>query len=66
MGRISKADKEWCWEKAKEIAGENPNLWREDEFGNQIYKPSYGNGRRARLVGRASTRRRQGRLRPSS
>lgn len=44
MGRISKADRDWCWNEADPIRGRNPNLWRQDEFGNEIYKPSYGMG----------------------
>lgn len=30
------------WEKGKPIKGKNPELYREDAFGNEIYKPSYG------------------------
>lgn|SRR5208337_438071 len=44
MGRISKSNREWAWEQASKIRGENPNLWRRDEMGNPIYKPSYGMG----------------------
>ncbi len=44
MGKISRADREWCWEQAAKIRGENPNLWRRDEKGNPIYKPAYGAG----------------------
>jgi hypothetical protein len=44
MGRISKTDREKCWNDASKIRGENPNLWRRDEMGNAIYKPSYGLG----------------------
>ena len=44
MGRISKTDREWAWEQASKIRGENPNLWRRDEMGNPIYKPAYGLG----------------------
>ena len=34
--------KELAWENAKGIRGKNPNLWRRDPEGNQIYKPAYG------------------------
>lgn len=30
------------WEKAKPIRGQNPEVYRKDEFGNKIRKPSYG------------------------
>lgn len=30
------------WEKAKTIDGKDPDLYRKDRAGNQIYKPSYG------------------------
>lgn len=30
------------WEKAKPIRGKNSNLYRQDCFGNAIYKPAYG------------------------
>ena len=29
-------------ENAKRIRGKNPNLYRRDVFGHQIYKPAYG------------------------
>ena len=31
-----------AWNNAKPIPGKNPNLYREDRFGNEIYKPAYG------------------------
>lgn len=31
-----------AWEKAKTIKGENPNVFRKDDFGNKIRKASYG------------------------
>ena len=34
--------KQIAWENAKRIRGKNPNLYRRDRFGNQIYKPAYG------------------------
>lgn len=34
--------KEKAWDNAKKIRGKNPELYRRDEYGNTIYKPSYG------------------------
>jgi 5-methylcytosine-specific restriction endonuclease McrA len=39
---MAKIDKEKVWEKGKIIEGKNPELFRSDQYGNQIYKPSYG------------------------
>ena len=39
---ISNDDKEWVWNKASKVRGKNPDLYRRDELGNEIYKPSYG------------------------
>lgn len=30
------------WEKGEPIKGKNPDLYREDAFGNELYKPSFG------------------------
>lgn len=30
------------WEKAKEIRGKNPDVWRKDVYDNKIRKSSYG------------------------
>lgn len=30
------------WERAKKISGKDPDLYRRDPVGNEIYKPSYG------------------------
>jgi len=30
------------WGKGKPIKGKDPDLYREDPYGNEIYKPSYG------------------------
>lgn len=30
------------WEKGTVIPGKNPDLYRQDKFGNTMYKPSYG------------------------
>lgn len=34
--------KELAWDQAQIIRGKNPNLYRCDQYGNQIYKPAYG------------------------
>lgn len=34
--------KEFCWEHSKPIPGKDPNLFRKDPYGNQIYKGAYG------------------------
>ena len=34
--------RETAWQKAEPIPGKNPNLYRRDRFGNEIYKPAYG------------------------
>lgn len=34
--------KQQAWDNAKPIRGKNPNLYRRDSAGNQIYKPAYG------------------------
>ena len=39
---VSDEDIQWAWNQTKTIRGKNPNLYRRDEEGNQIYKPSYG------------------------
>lgn len=31
-----------AWEKAKPIRGQNPDVYRKDDFGNKIRKASYG------------------------
>ncbi|MEE8330156.1 MAG: HNH endonuclease [Acidimicrobiia bacterium] len=41
---VNKADQEWAWDKASKVRGKNPNLYRRDEKGNEMYKPSYGKG----------------------
>ena len=39
---VKKSDIEWTWEQAAKIRSKNPNLYRRDEEGNEIYKPAYG------------------------
>lgn len=34
--------KDEVWEKGKTIRGKDPNLYRRDKEGNEMYKPSYG------------------------
>lgn len=33
---------EEAWDKAHRVRGKNPELYRKDDFGNIMYKPSYG------------------------
>lgn len=37
-----KSDREWAWEQAKKVRGKNPDLYRRDKDGNELYKHSYG------------------------
>ena len=39
---ITQEDVNWCWEQAHTVRGRDPALYRRDELGNVIYKPSYG------------------------
>ena len=34
--------KDSVWEKTPTVRGKDPNLYRRDVYGNEIYKPSYG------------------------
>ena len=38
----TKEQKAKAWEKAKKVRGKDPNLYRQDPYGNIMYKPSYG------------------------
>ena len=38
----TKEQKEKVWKKAKKVRGKDPNLYRQDPYGNIMYKPSYG------------------------
>lgn len=38
----SERQKRIAWSKSRKIRGKNPNLYRRDRFGNEIYKPAYG------------------------
>ena len=37
---VSKIDK--VWEKVKKIRGKDPKLYKQDSYGNVMYKHSYG------------------------
>ena len=39
---VEKDDVDWTWEQAQKVRGKNPNMYRRDELGNEIYKPAYG------------------------
>ena len=41
MGDVSDR-KDDVWEKAKPIRGKDPDVYRQDPYGNEMYKPSYG------------------------
>lgn len=41
MGDVSHL-KDAVWELAKKIRGKDPDLYRRDPYGNEMYKPSYG------------------------
>ena len=34
--------KDQVWEKGQKVRGKNPDLYRKDKYGNEMYKPSYG------------------------
>ena len=37
-----KSDIDWTWEQAKPVRGKNPDVYRRDELGNEMFRPSYG------------------------
>ena len=39
---VSKSLKDNVWDKAKKIRGKAPDLYRQDPYGNPMYKPSHG------------------------
>ena len=39
---VSKDQKNKLWDKAKKIRGKNPDLYRQDPYGDMMYKSSYG------------------------
>jgi len=34
--------RETAWQNTSKVRGKNPNLYRRDVYGNEIYKPAYG------------------------
>ena len=42
MSNFSKERIDQVWDKGEIIPGKNPDLYRQDKYGNQMYKPSYG------------------------
>jgi len=38
----TKEQKEKVWDKAKTVRGKDPDLYRQDPYGNVMYKPSQG------------------------
>lgn len=42
MSRYSTERLDQIWEKGETISGADPNLYREDKYGNKMYKHSYG------------------------
>jgi 5-methylcytosine-specific restriction endonuclease McrA len=38
----TKDQQEKAWDNAKKVRGKDPALYRQDPYGNIIYKPSYG------------------------
>jgi len=42
MSDFSQDRLDQIWEKGSAIRGKDPDLYRKDQLGNQMYKPSYG------------------------
>lgn len=42
MSNFTQERLDQIWDKGETIKGKNPDLYRQDKFGNQMYKPSYG------------------------
>lgn len=38
----SKKDRDQAWNNARKLKSENPDVWRQDDYGNKIRKASYG------------------------
>ena len=38
----SRRQREIAWQNTRRVQGKNPNLYRRDVLGNEIYKPAYG------------------------
>ena len=39
---VTRRQRENAWKRARTIRGKNPNQYRKDRFGNEIYKAAYG------------------------
>lgn len=44
MSKFSQEKIQQVWEKGKIIPGKNPNRYRRDAYGNEIFRYSYGKG----------------------
>ena len=42
MSKYSKDRLEQIWDKGQKIRGKDPNLYRKDIYGNEMYRHSYG------------------------
>lgn len=42
MANYSEERLNQIWDKGQTIRGKNPDLYRQDKYGNMMYKPSYG------------------------
>ena len=42
MAKFNKSRLDQVWDKGATVRGKNPNLYREDIWGNEMYYPSYG------------------------
>lgn len=42
MANYSDERLDQIWDKGQTIRGKNPDLYRQDKYGNTMYKPSYG------------------------
>ncbi len=38
----TKQQQEIAWQRTPKVRGKNPNLYRRDAYGNELYKPAYG------------------------
>ena len=38
----SKQQRATAWQNTSRVRGKNPNVYRRDAYGNEIYKPAYG------------------------
>ncbi len=42
MSKYTKEQLDHIWDKGQPIRGKDPDLYRKDIYGNEMYKPSYG------------------------